>query len=208
VDRLQLFDAWARDYAPAGDGDDAFPFAGYERVLDGIVRQAEIEPGMMVLDLGIGTGNLAVKFVEAGCRVWGLDFSAAMLEQAREQLPQAQLLQADLLGEWPAELDRRFDRIVSAYVLHEFDLASKVGLLQRLVSNHLATNGWVVIGDIAFSTSEVREQGYARWADRWDEEEHYWAADEAIAACGGAGSKVTYRQVSVCGGVFSIRQAE
>ena len=40
------------------------------------------------------------------------------------------------------------------------------------------------------------------WADLWDEEEYYWAADEAADACESAGLQVTYKQVSSCGGVF------
>jgi hypothetical protein len=55
-----------------------------------------------------------------------------MLAEAQIKLPGARLLQADLLGPWPAELDPPFDRVVSAYVFHEFDLTTKIGLLRRI----------------------------------------------------------------------------
>jgi ubiquinone/menaquinone biosynthesis C-methylase UbiE len=81
-----------------------FSLDGYEDVLDALVATADTTQGMKVLDLGVGTGNLAERFVRRGCTVWGVDFSASMLEKAREKLPHAHLLRGDLLGEWPLEL--------------------------------------------------------------------------------------------------------
>ena len=120
---MTLFDAWAARYdtAVAAGGQD-FPFAGYDEVLATAVRTAEARPSLRVLELGIGTGNLVERFVAAGCQVWGLDLSAAMLAQARVKLPQVHLVQADLLAAWPLAARPLFDRVVAAYVLHEFDL--------------------------------------------------------------------------------------
>jgi len=205
TNRAQLFDRWAENYDTAitsVDGD--FPFDGYEQVLDEVVRLAGVQPSMRILDLGIGTGNLAARFLQSGCAVWGADFSAEMLAQARAKLPHVHLVQADLLGEWPAELQLPFDRVVSAYVLHEFDLAAKISLLRRVASHHLAAGGCILVADIAFSTALAREEAAQRWADEWDEEEYYWAADETIAACEKAGLQATYKQVSSCGGVFTF----
>ena len=123
----------------------------------------------------------------------------AMLARARAKLPGVRFVEMDLRDEWPAALDRRFDRIVSTYVFHEFDLDTKVRLLRRCASTHLQPGGRMVVGDIAFpSTSAL----LAAHADTWDEEEHYWAADETIAACARVGLRATYTQVSRCGGVF------
>jgi putative AdoMet-dependent methyltransferase len=77
-------------------------------------------------------------------------------------------------------------------------------LLQGLALHHLSVSGRIVIGDIAFLTAQDREQTRARWTDRWDENEHYWVADEAIVACKKAGIQAVYTQVSSCGGVFVI----
>jgi len=205
--RIQLFNDWAADYdLSVASTDHPFPFDGYERVLDEIVRQAVVQSSMLVLDLGVGTGNLAERFVALGCTVWGIDFSPAMLAEARAKLPQASFVQADLLGSWPATLNRRFDRVVSAYVLHEFDLATKVILLQRLAAHNLFTGGRIVVGDTAFPTALAREQAHAQWTGRWDEDEHYWAADETIRACEEGGLRTVYTQVSSCGGVFVIER--
>jgi ubiquinone/menaquinone biosynthesis C-methylase UbiE len=120
-DRAPLFDNWARTYdASIASSSGSFPFDGYEQILDEVVRLAEVESRMQILDLGIGTGNLAARFVRQGCAVWGVDFSAGMLAEARARLPEVRLVQADLLGEWPPELHQPFDRVVCAYVFPEF----------------------------------------------------------------------------------------
>lgn len=205
--RVQIFDDWANRYDQSLAGNQDFPFNGYEQVLDEITRLASAKSGMQVLDLGIGTGNLAQRFDRLGCELWGMDFSGEMLALTQEKLPRAALVRGDLLGGWPEELNRRFDRIVSAYVLHEFALPDKVRLLQRLATSHLTAGGCLVIGDVAFPTAMVREQAHQKWAGVWDEEEHYWAADETAAACQDAGLRLAYQQVSSCGGVFVFEPA-
>ena len=203
-DRSHLFDAWAGHYEWSVRSTSGFPFDGYEQVLDEIVRLAAVQSHMRVLDLGIGTGNLAKRFVSLGCTVCGTDFSPKMLAEARVNLPRVRLVEADLLGDWPVLLDRRFDRIVSAYVFHEFDLSTKISLLQRLADDHLTDGGRIIIGDISFPTAQAREEGHQRWLRIWDEQEDYWAADEAITACEKAGLHLRYTQVSSCGGTFVI----
>ena len=97
-DRVQLFDDWAEHYDRSIQADGTFPFDGYEQVLDEVVGTARAQPDMTVLDLGIGTGNLAARFVRLGCDVWGVDFSAEMLAKVCEKLSPVVLVQADLLG--------------------------------------------------------------------------------------------------------------
>jgi putative AdoMet-dependent methyltransferase len=204
--RQALFDGWAADYDRAvASSSGEFPFDGYEDVLSTVVALADVTPGITVLPkVGTGTGNLAARLVGQGCVVWGLDFSEAMIEAARAKAPDVHLVRADLRGQWPAELPARFDRIVSAYVLHEFDLATKVTLLGRLARQHLSVGGRIVIGDIAFPDRLAREAASRRWASLWDGDEHYWAADEALGPFEAAGLAMDYRQVSSCGGVFTV----
>ena len=203
--RVTLFDAWAAQYDRAvAAGEPSFPFAGYDEVLAATVRLAGARPASRILDLGIGTGNLAAHFVAAGCQVWGLDFSAPMLAQARERLPQAHLIQADLLAEWPIPARPLFDRVVTAYVLHEFDLPDKLRLLEA-ADRYLTPGGFIVVADIAFPTTTGRATAAAQWADLWDEVEFYWAADEAIAAGAALGLSLTYQPVSWCAGVLTVR---
>jgi putative AdoMet-dependent methyltransferase len=207
--RVQLFDAWAAEYdSTVLTADHHFPFAGYQDVLDEIVDQSQVQPAITVLDLGTGTGNLAAPFLAQGCQVWGLDFSLEMLAQASTKHPEGVFVQADLLGKWPQIIQRCFDRVVSGYVFHEFDLETKVSLLQRITSRYLATGGRIVIGDIAFPSAVIRTEAQARWKNRWDEDEYYWAADETSIACQSVGLNVKFTQISSCAGVFLISPKE
>jgi putative AdoMet-dependent methyltransferase len=205
----ELFDAWADNYDQLLDGGNAsISFEGYEDVLAETVIQAQVVPGMRVLDLGTGTGNLAARFLSAGCDVWGMDFSEGMLAKAREKLPGLHPVLADLRDEtWPQDLLRQYDRIVSAYVWHDFDLEYKLGLLKRLTGHYLAGQGRVVIADIAYPDQAARRQARAQWGRLWSEAEHYWAADETIAACKASGLSCAYQQVSSCAGIFVIEPA-
>ena len=200
----KIFDEWAPHYDQEVIDGRGFPFEGYEVVLDAIVQESEALPGMGVLDLGIGTGNLASRFVSLGCQVWGVDFSPEMLRLAREKFPSGvTLLQADLLGDWPTGIDRRFGRIVSAYVFHEFDLTTKINLLRKLASDHLAAGGRIVIGDIAFPTQGALAAARRRWKEQWDEE-YYWIVDETLPAFQTLGLTIAYEQISSCAGVITM----
>lgn len=208
IDRQKLFEAWAARYDNSLQTPGAFPFDGYDDVLARVVALAEPAKGMQVLDVGTGTGNLAARFAALGCDVLGIDFAAQMLSQAREKVPQARFAQVNVLEEeWPAAAQRPFQRIVSTYVWHEFPLATKIRLLQRLATDHLQPGGWIVLGDIAFPTAQARAVAQQRWAAGWDEDEFYWAADEAQTAAAEAGLAFSYEQVSSCGGVFVVKKS-
>jgi len=197
-----------------------FPFEGYESVLDAIAHEAHPARGMTILDLGIGTGKLAERFLDAGCSVWGLDFSVKMLAKAHARFPQIELIKADLRGDWPIDRDQHFDRIVSAYVMHEFDLDSKVRLTSRLVRDHLAPGGRMIVGDISFESMAARDEAERKWSGTWDEarqewqgslwdeDEHYWAADESKDVLSAEGLAIEYTQISFCGGVYIIEPGD
>ena len=200
------FDDWAGTYDQDVLAPEPFPFAGYARVLGTVVRLAEPEPGMSVLDLGTGTGNLALLFAARGCDVWGTDFSEAMLAEARAKLPHAHLVAHDLRDAWPAELPQRFDRVVSAYVFHHLALVEKVALCRETVEQRLAPGGRLVIADLSFPDRPSMDAFAAAVGELWEVED-YWLADEALAGLAGAGMTAGYAQVSGCAGVYSIHAA-
>jgi ubiquinone/menaquinone biosynthesis C-methylase UbiE len=197
------FDPWAETYDLDVVDQTRFPFDGYERALETVVQQAAPTRGMSVLDLGTGTGNLAVRFAERGCQLWCTDFSESMLERARPKLPRAHFVVHDLRAAWPAELDRRFHRIVSAYVFHHFELDRKLSLACELVAERLMPGGRLVIADLSFPDSNAMQLFARSIGDLW-EEEPYWLADEAVAALKKIGLDVSYVQVSPCAGVYAI----
>ena len=101
-----------------------------------------------VLDLGCGTGHLARYFLERGCRVTGLDLSAAMLEYARENTEpyidsgQARFEQVDIARFAMAD---EFGLVVSTYDalnhLADFDALQSCF---RSVYPLLVDDGWFI----------------------------------------------------------------
>jgi putative AdoMet-dependent methyltransferase len=203
LDKQGEFDRWAVAYDHDIQKDEGFPFAGYREVLRLVLNH--VQPGMEVLELGPGTGNLTTQLLSLGAQVWGLDFSAEMLAIALQKAPQAHLAQADLLGEFPEEFARPFDRVVATYVFHEFPPAEKISLLQRLFSRYLRPNGEVIIGDIGFPDKISLERMRIEAGDDWDEE-YYWIGEEIQALFPRFGIEVDYSQISSCGAVIIFRR--
>ena len=105
------YDRWARIY-----DHDANPLPALEdpqvREALGDVRARE------VVDLGCGTGRHTEWLVAAGARVTAVDFSEAMLEQARRKVPAADVrfIVHDRHEPLPLD-DASFDAVVSGLVL-------------------------------------------------------------------------------------------
>lgn len=201
------FDDWAPSYDQNASVDRGFPFDGYSTVLRTIVQRASPKAGDTVLDLGIGTGNLALLFAERGCGIWGVDFSTEMLKLAGKKLPTASLVVRDLRDELPAHFPLRFNHIVSAYTFHHFPLGEKVQLVQRIMKEHLQPDGVMVIGDIAFSHAAAEDAFRREAGEEW-EQEYYWLANESLPALVDAGLDAAYEQVSSSAGVFTLRLRE
>jgi len=195
------FDNWAENYDNSVSTDQ-FPFHGYQEVLRQIIILARPRPGLSVLDLGTGTGNLAMLFTRAKCELWCTDFSEAMLAKARQKIPAAHFVLHDLRTDLPSGFTGPFDRIVSAYVFHHFELSEKIRILKSLAAR-LTPAGTIVIGDITFPGRAALEQIKAEAGDEW-EDEFYWLADESLSALEGAGLQAAYQQVSSCAGVFVL----
>lgn len=204
--RKQLFESWAGTYDASLEDTAGFPFAGYTEVLTAVVSGSGVEKAGRVLDIGTGTGALAARFASTGCHVLGVDFSEAMLAQARNNVPEAQFGPLELLQPWDVLEGWRFDAVVSSYVLHEFDWPIKVGLLEQMAAL-LEPGGRIVVGDISFETAAALKAAYGQWEKVWDDSEHYWVAEEAVTALADLGFSVSYCQVSFCGGVYTLTLA-
>jgi tRNA (cmo5U34)-methyltransferase len=99
-----------------------------------------------ILELGTGTGETARRVLERhpGARLTGIDVSPEMLEEARAQLPDADLRVARLEEPLPAG---PFDLVVSTLAVHHLDAAGKADLFRR-VADALAPGGHFVLADV------------------------------------------------------------
>jgi SAM-dependent methyltransferase len=123
--------------------------------------------GGPVLELGVGTGRIAVPIAAAGIEVVGVDLSAGMLEVARET--------AALAG---VELDLRYGDMRDPPVEGEFPLVTAPfrsllhmetdgdrRLALRAVHRHLAPKGRFVF-DVFTPSKEDIEETHGRWLER------------------------------------------
>jgi len=201
----ELFDSWAADYDYfIKIGAESFPFLGYHDVLKRIVELADPKPNMKILDIGIGTGSLAARFIDSGCEIWGVDYSSKMLEEAKKKVPDANLFQVDIRSEWPSTLKVGFDRIVSAYTLHHLNLEGKTKVIKRMAKELLLDDGDIIVGDISFPTFVERAKARKKLEHVWDDDEFYWAADEFKTIMIGEGFYVGYEQISEYGGIYIV----
>ena len=105
---VEDFNDWASTYDNTVVVD-RFPFIGYTNVLTKILTLTHPHSGTSVLDLGTGTGNLAELFHQAGCKIWCIDFSGAMLAKAHQKIPSAPFFLHDLHDPLPIGLEGRPD---------------------------------------------------------------------------------------------------
>jgi len=84
--------------APVYDAMNRLMTAGLDRRWRAQAAAAVVEPGDRILDVCCGTGDLALAAAEAGGRVTGLDFSAAMLERARRKSSAIEWVEGDALA--------------------------------------------------------------------------------------------------------------
>jgi len=102
-----------------------------EKTLKGrLIDQAGIAPGHGVLDVGCGTGTLAIlaKTRQPRARVVGLDGDPGVLEIAREKIARAGVdveLREGLANAEPTFEPASFDRILSSLVLHHLTTEQK-----------------------------------------------------------------------------------
>lgn len=199
------FDLWADGYDQSvglSDGDGTYPFAGYKQILNEIYNRVLMRGGKNVLDIGFGTGTLTAKLYEQGCRIWGQDFSAKMIELAKEKMPEAVLYQGDF-SEGIAEEARRnrYDAVIATYSLHHLSDEKKISLIKSLLPL-LNEGGCIYIGDVAFKTRADLEKCRALIGEEWDDEEIYFVADELSEAF----PQLRFEQFSFCSGLLFLEK--
>jgi len=135
-------------------------FGHIKRVYD---RVAQCARGPEVLDLGCGTGSVALRLARRGLRVTGVDLSAEMLELARQKAPASSALRwvqtsaVELIDHFQPG---SFDTITSVLLLSELSVAEQQEAL-RQCHRLLRTDGQLIVAD------EIRAPTRARRALRY-----------------------------------------
>lgn len=197
------FDRWADRYdeeVRASETENAYPFAGYGKVLGSIFRIISEKKNASVLDIGFGTGTLTSRLYENGCTVFGQDFSKRMVELASGKMPGAHLYFGDFTKGLVEPLcDMKYDFIVATYSLHHLTDGQKTVLLETL-QERLNDGGQILIGDIAFGTRRELERCRMETGEAWDDEEIYCVADELKRTF----PALSFTKISFCSGVLSL----
>ncbi len=123
---------------------------GLVSTIDAVVAAAHVEPGMTVLDMGCGSGQLTIPLARVAAEVIAVDLSPSMIELLRRNLERERVqnvacrLEAlEGLSVEPASLDL----VVSNYALHHLADDDKRRLLTA-VAAWLRPGGRLVIGDL------------------------------------------------------------
>jgi cyclopropane fatty-acyl-phospholipid synthase-like methyltransferase len=139
-----------------------FETSGYRRFLN------EFEPllkaSSRILDLGCGCGIPVARHLAQSHHVTGVDLSEVQVTRARELVPNASFLQADM-----TELEfepESFEAIISFYAIIHVPLEQQPALFERISS-------WLVSGGLLMVTL-----GHTAWTGTeadWKGAEMYWS---------------------------------
>jgi len=129
-----------------------------------------IQSGDTVLDIGCGTGTLAIMMARKGARVKGIDISKPMLSVARERIDQSgqreriDLMEASIVGLAKHFKDESVDKIVSTLVFSELSSDERQYALAES-RRILKKDGLLIIADEVRPESPIKRPLYfvVRW---------------------------------------------
>ena len=115
------------------------------RIADRVVIATRATAETRFLEIGVGTGRIALPFLERGYRYTGVDISERMMDQLRAKIRDKDvnltLVNADIT-QLPFE-DATFDVVIGVHILH---LVPEWQKAMREVRRVLAPGGYLVLG--------------------------------------------------------------
>jgi demethylmenaquinone methyltransferase / 2-methoxy-6-polyprenyl-1,4-benzoquinol methylase len=122
---------------------------------------ARVGPGSRALDVGTGTGDLAIELARRGAAVTGLDFAPAMLEVARRKAPDIAFERGDALA--LPHGDGEFDAVTVGFGARNFSDLDR-GL--REMARVTRAGGRVVVLEITTPQRAPLSWFFRLWFDR------------------------------------------
>lgn len=190
-------DPWADDYDADVQNEQTPVRAAYSALLDWTVAAANVRPSSVVVDLGSGTGNTALRIGPAAA-IYCVDISTRMAEIAQTKLaarPEVTFVQADLLGFF-AEQPPAFDVLVSTYAVHHLTDSEKGELLHSIAAA-LRPGGRAVFGDLMVENAAEHARLVELYRQLGDADtveglmdEFYWRIDLTLPQAATAGLEV------------------
>jgi bacillithiol biosynthesis cysteine-adding enzyme BshC len=147
------YEAWAESY---DERTARFQWSAPEFLIEAVVRYAPPKGFLRVLDVGVGTGQASVPYLEVGACVTGLDVSPSMLHQAKAKHPQFHAL-----------IEHDFNRPLSEAGLsaQSFDIILSCGALHfaKNLAQTLSELRWVLApgGLLAFTYIPPQKRSFS-----------------------------------------------
>lgn len=126
--------------------------AALTSVTAAVVAVANARPGLTVVDLGCGNGQVSIPLARQGADVLAVDVSPAMADSLRAEAKRQGLTALTVIAAPVEELDLpagSVDLVVSSYALHHLRDADKARLV-RTASRWLRPGGRLIIADMMF----------------------------------------------------------
>ncbi|MGN9160415.1 MerR family transcriptional regulator [Clostridium sulfidigenes] len=121
----------------------------------------------IILEIGVGTGNLASKFLNNNCEIIGIDQSREMLLVAKQKYPNLKVRLGEFL-KIPYD-NKYFDIIISTYAFHHLNESEKVIAIEEMI-RVLKDDGIIVIGDLMFKSKDDEKDTFNELSKKQVEE--------------------------------------
>ncbi|MBK1813166.1 methyltransferase domain-containing protein [Clostridium sp. YIM B02505] len=153
------FNSWARSYDKDVKRDigELKIYKNYDLILQKVYDLVEAlgRKDLKVLEIGVGTGNLAEKFLNGGYNIIGIDQSREMLSVAKEKYPMLKVRLGEFL-KIPYD-NKSFDVIISTYAFHHLNETEKYIAIEEIM-RVLKDDGVIVMGDLMFESKASEEE--------------------------------------------------
>ena len=152
------YDRMAEQYLASKHVDDPTTLAALEALAQGLAK------GSKALDLGCGAGVPVTQWLARRCDVTGVDVSTRQLELARQHVPEATFIQANMTE--LAFPDNSFDVVVAFYSIIHVPRSEQPALVKRIQS--WLKPGGRFLATWALGVWEGEEENWEGWgAPMW-----------------------------------------